>query len=327
MSTSTSRVLLSLVVAATACRRPSDPRPSESGGRVLVSAVVPTGVPLLSMSASELRVVPPKEGWALGRVSWVAVDRAGLVYLIQRGDQADPIVVIDRAGRVVRSWGRGLYVLPHGIRVDLDGNVWTTDASTSIVRKFSPDGTLLLTITVGDVPASCLARARTCGTTDVGFGPNGHVYVTDGYANARVLEYAANGDKVRQWGTPGSGPGQFNLPHSIAIDDGIIYIADRGNSRVQRFDLEGRFLSEWPVPGNPFSLQLANGTLWVDIARREASGTLQPTLAKMELRTGRVLGIGNVPGGHGIAALARGDTIVMDSASTAFLVTVGSPRP
>jgi hypothetical protein len=142
-------------------------------------AASPDSAPSLAGAATEITFIAPHEGWAMGRISWVAADRDGLIYLLQRGDKADPIVVVDRAGRVVRSWGKDLFVVPHGLRIDPKGNVWTTDANTSIVRKFAPDGRLLLTIEVGDVPAACDWPTR--GATDVAFGPNGHVYVADGY--------------------------------------------------------------------------------------------------------------------------------------------------
>src|SRR5262249_31590456 len=151
--------------------------------RALVSAS-----PHLALQGVPLKVQPPSPGWELGTVSWVAVDRRGLFYLIQRGDKADPVIVIDpKSGRVLRSWGKGMYTMPHSIRIDPDGNVWTTDAASSHVIKFSPEGKKLVEIVVGGQPSPC--RNNFCSTTDTAFAPNGHVFISDGYANARVLEY------------------------------------------------------------------------------------------------------------------------------------------
>jgi sugar lactone lactonase YvrE len=88
-------------------------------------------------------------------VSWVAASKDGLTYLLQRGDKADPVIAVDRDGNIVRSWGKGMYTMPHAIRVDPQGNVWTTDASSSMVYKFKPDGTLLMKIEIGGQPAAC----------------------------------------------------------------------------------------------------------------------------------------------------------------------------
>ena len=213
------------------------PDAAETALRSLVSAA-----PRIAQQPAALVVKAPSAGFALGMVSWVAAAADGTVYLLQRGDKADPIVAVAPDGTVRRSWGRGLFVMPHAIRVDPQGNVWTTDAASSHVRKFAADGTSLLDIVVGGQPTPC--RNNFCSTTDIAFAANGHLFIADGYANARILEYTADGTKVREWGSAGTGPGQFNLPHSIQIDTaGVVYVADRENGRVQRFDQSGR------VPG------------------------------------------------------------------------------
>ena len=135
-------------------------------------------------------------------VSWVASDRNGLVYLLQRGDKADPVIVLDRTGKIVRSWGKGMYTTPHAIRIDPQGNVWTTDAASSMVYKFSPEGKTLLQIEVGGQPTPC---GNFCSTTDIAFASDGHLFIADGYRNARILEYSADGKKLREWGSAGTG--------------------------------------------------------------------------------------------------------------------------
>jgi hypothetical protein len=246
-----------------------------------------------------LHAVPPHDGWELGMVSWVAMD-GDRTYLLQRGDKADPVVVLDREGRVVDSWGKGLYQTPHAIRVDPDGNVWTTDAGSSRVIKYSPDGQVLMTLEVGGQPEGC--RGAFCGTTDVAFGPDGRVFISDGYRNARILEYTADGRRIREWGEPGTGPGQFRLPHSIVVDDeGVIYVADRENGRVQRFDLDGNFLGMWTEYGKTFGLQLAPGAVWLATQQRNEPNLSPGWLLKVDQRSGELLGYVHATGVHGIA--------------------------
>ena len=197
--------------------------------------------PMLPFVATPAAPTAPAAGWELGMVSWVAADPNGAMYMLQRGDKADPIIAFDREKRVVRSWGKGLYTTPHALRVDPPGNIWTTDAKTSMVYKFAPDGRMLLEISVGGQPADCTGAF--CGTTDVAFAPNGNVFIADGYRNARILEYTPDDRKLREWGTPGTGPGQFRLPHSIVIDEqGIVYVADA------RERPRPALRSDWPVP-------------------------------------------------------------------------------
>jgi len=243
-------------------------------------------------------------------VSWVASDRNGLIYLLQRGDKADPVVVINRDGRVVRSWGKGKYVMPHSIRIDRDGNVWTTDAATSVVAKFSPQGKQLMTLHVGGQPVDCTNQF--CGTTDVAFGPEGQVYIADGYANGRIVEYTADGRKVREWGRKGSAPGEFNLPHSIVVDeDGIIYIADRENRRVQRFDHAGRWLGTWQTNGSPYSLDISAGVIWISVLPPPEASASKRILVKTERQSGSSIGQIDVTQVHGFAIVSAGGQVLV----------------
>jgi hypothetical protein len=237
---------------------------------------------------TELPVQPRAKGFELGMISWVDVDRKGNIYLLQRGDKADPVVVIDRRGRVLRSWGKGMFKIPHSIRIDPEGNVWTVDAGSSVVLKFTPEGQKLMEIDVGEQPTS--RKSRFAGTTDIAFGPHGRLFITDGYGNARVLEYSADGKRIRQWGTPGSGPGQFRLPHGITIDkDNIIYVADRENGRVQKFDLDGKFLGEWPL-GRTYCVAARGEFIWASMQTIDTPVPSPGWIVKLDRKTGRVLG-------------------------------------
>jgi streptogramin lyase len=261
--------------------------------------------PRLSLESMPLVINPPVPGWELGMVSWLAVDRTGLTYLFHRGDKADPIVAVDGQGKVVRSWGSG-YQTPHSIRIDPDGNVWTTDAKSSLVIKYAPDGTKLLTIAVGGQPANCADAF--CGTTDIAFGPAGRLFVADGYRNARIIEYTADGQRVREWGKPGTGPGEFRLPHSIVVDeDGIVYVADRENARVQRFDLDGKYLGEWPSYGKTFSLALGPGVVWLGTQDPALPNLAPGWVIEVDRRSGKMVGYADATGVHGIHVGASGE--------------------
>jgi hypothetical protein len=262
----------------------------------------------LPMTPGKLAVqAPTTPGWALGMVSWVATSKAGLIYLIQRGDKADPVIVVNRDGKIINSWGKGLYTMPHAIRLDPQGNVWTTDAASSMVYKFKPDGTLLLKIEVGGQPTPC---GGFCSTTDVAFASDGHVFIADGYRNARILEYTAEGQKVTEWGRAGTGPGEFRLPHSIQIDErGIIYVADRENGRIQRFDRTGKFLGEWTQYGKTFGLALARNALWLSTIPR-GPNTAPGWLIKVNRDSGALVGYVGSEGNHGVAVTASGDLLL-----------------
>lgn len=279
--------------------------------------------PQLALQAVEVKVQPPSNGWQLGSVSWIAAGRNGLIYLLQRGQNVDAIVVIDSGGHVLRSWGKGLYTTAHAIRVDPHGNIWTTDAATSMVYKFSPEGRKLMAIAVGGRPSVCMdqqivpeseratAANNFCGTTDVAFAPNGHVFIADGYANNRILEYSPDGHKLNEWGSAGTGPGQFRLPHSIRIDEkGIIYVSDRENGRIQRFDLTGKYLGEWPNLGRIYSLEVSGAVMWIVTQPLELPNGAPGWLLKLDRATGKVLGYADVNGGHGMVALDNGELMI-----------------
>ena len=278
-------------------------KPPDAAEQSLRAAVA--AAPQLTDLAASAITVP---GVELGMVSWVASAKDGTVYLLQRGDKADPVIAIDRAGKVLRSWGKNRYVMPHAIRVDPQGNVWTTDAATSHVTKYSSTGQVLLDIEIGGQPSPC--RNNFCGTTDIAFAANGHLFISDGYANARILEYSADGKKLAEWGTPGSGPGQFVLPHSIQIDPaGLVYVADRENGRVQRFDQTGKYVDEW-VYGKTFGLKADGGFMWLATQPLQQPNFSPGWLLKVDTRTGRIAGWAPSAGNHGMDVTVSGDLLL-----------------
>lgn len=155
------------------------------------------------------------------------------------------VLVLDRmSGALKRAWGSGLFIMPHGLTVDRNGHIWLTDCGLHQVFCFTSDGDLLLQ----------LGEARVAGNdslhfnmpTDVSVTEDGSFYVSDGYGNSRVVKFDSAGHYVMEWGAPGSGEGQFNIPHAIDLDSaGNVYVADRGNRRVQQFDATGHFLRLW----------------------------------------------------------------------------------
>ena len=126
--------------------------------------------------------------------------------------------------------------------------------------------------------------------TDVATSSSGEIFVSDGYRNARILEYTPEGKKIREWGSAGTGPGQFTLPHSIQIDEnGIIYVADRENGRIQRFSLEGRYIGEWGELGKTFSLKITPaGDFWMGTQPRNVPNGSEGWIVKVDRRTGKV---------------------------------------
>lgn len=195
-------------------------------------------------------------------VAGVTEDAQGNVYLVQ--PTRLPVLVFDRNGNYLRGWGNGELLEPHSVRIDADGNVWIPDIRLHQVKKFTPNGTLLQTFGTkkkkGRVQATKLN-----GPTDVAFGLNGDVYITDGYGNSRVVHLSHNGTYLGEWGSHGSDPGEFRTPHSIAVDStGLVYVADRGNSRIQVFNPDGTYLREWETTDTPWGLSItADGKMFV----------------------------------------------------------------
>jgi DNA-binding beta-propeller fold protein YncE len=252
-------------------------------------------------------------GWKFGRVSAVAVNSQREVFVFQRGPNADPIIVFDANGRYLRSWGKGMFGNPHGMRVDRDDNLWVTDNGDHQVMKFSRDGKLLLTL---GIKRKAGTDAKTFDRpTDIAFGRNGDVYISDGYGNSRVVRFSAEGRYIQAWGERGTGPGQFNTPHSVAVDSkGLVYVSDRENNRIQIFDAAGKFLKQWKHLGATQNIFITpHDEMWIITHRDNIENITYDTLAgrimKIELDTGKVLGAMESPG-HWIHAAPSGEIYI-----------------
>ena len=207
----------------------------------------------------------PVPGWAklppgmrLGEVAGIAIDRRDRVFVFNRGP--DPMVVLDRDGNFLSSWGRDLFRRAHGVHIGPDDAIYCTDEGSHSVCKCTLDGRLLMRIGVPDRPARAMSCKPFNRCTHTALAPNGDIYVTDGYGNAAVHKFAPDGRWLRTWGSPGSDPGQFNLPHNIHCDaDGLVYVADRENHRIQVFDGEGRHVAQWHDLHRPSALFMTPG--------------------------------------------------------------------
>ncbi len=200
------------------------------------------------------------EGWSFVEVAGVAVDSRDRVYVFNRGDH--PMIVFDKEGKFLNAWGEGVFKSPHGIFIDKDDILYLSDDGDHTVRIFDTQGNMKSIIGEPGVAAETGYRIDTCPVlyggkpfnrvTNVAKGRNGDLYVADGYGNARVHRFSADGKLITSWGQPGNGPGEFNLPHAIAVDSGgRVYVADRENSRVQIFREDGTFIDAWNWLGRP----------------------------------------------------------------------------
>jgi peptidylamidoglycolate lyase len=146
----------------------------------------------------------------------------------------------EKAGRIINSWGENLFIMPHGLKVDKQNNVWVTDVGLHQVFKFTHEGKLLLKIGEAKVPGKDATHFDM--PTDIAIEDDGSFYVSDGYGNSRVVKFSATGQYLFEWGTKGDKESEFDIPHGITLDkNGNVYVADRENSRIQVFDSSGKF--------------------------------------------------------------------------------------
>jgi sugar lactone lactonase YvrE len=208
----------------------------------------------------------PVENWAKlpagvqwGQVISVEPDAKDNIWVFHRSDPA--ILEFDQTGKLSKSFATGMFVQAHGLFVDREGNIWVTDAQGKPgkghqVFKFSPDGKVLMTL--GKAGVTGTGRDTFNGPSDVVVGNNGDIFVADGHGedtNARIVKFSKDGKFIKAWGKKGSGPSEFDTPHSIVLDSrGRLFVADRGNSRIQIFDQDGKFIDQWKQFGRPSGL-------------------------------------------------------------------------
>jgi peptidylamidoglycolate lyase len=209
-------------------------------------------------------------GRTLGQATGVAVDSHNHVFVFHRAGrewsdpfppepiEASTVIVFDgETGQMLSEWGGNMFVMPHGLSIDAADNIWLTDVGRHQVFKLSHDGDLLLTL--GEERVAGADSEHFNLPTDVAVLKDGSFYVSDGYANTRVVKFSSEGQFQFQWGERGSNEGQFDLPHGIAVDgESRVYVADRSNSRVQVFDREGSFVAQWKSTeiGRPYAVAI-----------------------------------------------------------------------
>lgn len=282
------------------------------------------------------------DGWTYREVAGVAVDKQDRAFVFNRGEH--PVIVFDRDGKFLRSWGEGVIRRAHGITIDADDMVWLTDDLHHTVRKFTPDGKLLLTIGDPDQPAALQGGKPFNRPTHVAICPkSGYLFVSDGYGNSRVHKYAPDAAYVMSWGEPGTDPGQFNLPHNLVTDrDGMVYVADRENHRVQIFDGQGRYQGQWNNLHRPCGLFADRpgglffvGELGSGMPVTEKTPNLGPRVSVLDDKGQRVARFGGqfaseTPGEfiapHGLVVDSRGDVYVGEVSYTGYGQFLDPPR-
>ncbi len=210
------------------------------------------------------------EGRKLGQISAIGIAPDGNIWVADRcsgrgmctASQDSPIFEFDPSGKMLKNFGAGLFVYPHGMWVDKEGNIFVTDAHEAAgkgqqVIKFSPDGKVLLRLgTAGVAGATHDAFEGPCSVVTA---PNGDIFVSDGHENAysRIVKFDKNGKYIKEWGKKGTGPGEFDTPHALAMDSqGRLFVGDRANSRIQIFDQDGKLLEIWRQFGRPSGLYI-----------------------------------------------------------------------
>jgi DNA-binding beta-propeller fold protein YncE len=261
------------------------------------------------------------DGKPLGEAAGIALDSQGRVIVGNRSDV--PVQIYTTDGEFVSAWAYDDFSRVHSVTVGPDGRVYIADDRRHVVRVFSPDGELLRTLGtpgqpsdtgVGDAMPRVVTHAGPPFNlpTNTAVAPDGSLFVSDGYGNARVHHFSADGQLLKSWGEPGSGPGQFNLPHGIAVDkQGRVLVADRENNRIQVFTPDGEFVSEFTGLIRPCDLHVADeGTIYVaELGRSHGRVTiLSPegqVLAQWTIE-------GDIPkaGGHSVTLDGEGNLYV-----------------
>ena len=283
------------------------------------------------------------DGWSFKEAAAVGVDSKDNVYVFNRGEH--PMIVFDREGNFLRSWGEGIFPRAHGITMMPDDTIFCTDDGDHTVRKCTLDGQVLLTLGISGKPAAFMSGDPFNRCTHVAMDPaNGDFYVSDGYGNARVHKYSPDGKLLFSWGESGTGPGQFNIAHNICTDkDGWVYVADRENHRIQVFDKNGKFETQWVDMARPCGLYIDQsgeqrvyvGELGVAIGPNDQAFGLGPRVTIMDIKGNVLARLGDGPESedpgrfiapHGVCIDSRGDIYVGEVSWTHTGSRLSPPR-
>ncbi|MCL1818424.1 MAG: peptidyl-alpha-hydroxyglycine alpha-amidating lyase family protein [Spirochaetaceae bacterium] len=286
------------------------------------------------------------EGWSFFEVVDIAVDPEDKVYVFCRGEH--PLIVFDKDGKFLYSWGEGFFTRPHGITIAEDGSLYCADDRAHVIRKFSPDRQLVFTLGTPGQSAPFHSGEPFNLPTKVALEPGtGAFYVSDGYGNARVHKYSPQGELLFSWGSSGSDPGEFALPHSVCTDrQGRVYVADRENHRIQVFDDTGRYITQWNNMYRPCGLFITRDDPQLALVAEVPPGMafiqdfphLGARISIYDLAGKRLAAFGEaLPGDelpfqfwapHGLTADSRGDLYVGEVSYAHYGLTISSaPQP
>ena len=270
------------------------------------------------------------EGWTYKEATAVDVDSKDRVYVFNRGTV--PMIIFDTQGNILDTWGEGVFSNPHGVTIGPDDEVFCVDNGDSTVRKFTSDGKLLMTLGTPGSGAPPMSGKPFAKPTHVAVEPaTGNFYVADGYSNAVVHKYSPDGNLLFSWGESGTGEGQFNIVHGVVVDsDGWVYIADRENHRIQVFNSEGKYETQWLnmsraaimcLDGGSGSDLMYVGEYFAGIASNDMGTDLGPRVGIYDLSSNLVARVGRESYGeqsgrffspHGIAVDSKGDIYVAE---------------
>jgi len=223
----------------------------------------------------ELKYVfePLDFGMPMNCVADAAVNSKGDIFAMVEGEV--PILVFNSKGKYLYGWGKGVIAGSHGIFIDADDYIYVADSGDHVVMKFTPDGNLLMTIgtrgvhsDTGSINANFKTIKQSAGPfyapSKVSVSPKGEIFVSDGYGNARIHRFSPDGKLIKSWGNPGDKPGEFRVPHGVAIDENDnVYVADRENNRVQIFDVEGNLKTIWENIYRPDGICVSKDLVYV----------------------------------------------------------------
>lgn len=280
------------------------------------------------------------DGWELGEVVDIAVDNQDRVYIFSRGKH--PVMVFEPDGRFIQSWGEGLFTRPHGISIDNNGDLYCADDDGHWIGCFTADGQLLNSIGKRNLGAVAQSGNPFNKPTKVAFDPdNGELVIADGYGNARIHKFSRGGEHLFSWGEYGTDPGHFNLPHSVCTDSvGKVYVADRENHRIQIFDDQGNYLTQWNNMHRPCGLYIADDLIYIgqllsnlsvnaDYPNIGACITIHDLTGKRLARLGDIR-YGEAPGQfiapHGLAVDSQGSIYVGEVSWTAYGQFLDPPK-
>ncbi|MGK7394652.1 MAG: peptidyl-alpha-hydroxyglycine alpha-amidating lyase family protein [Candidatus Cyclobacteriaceae bacterium M3_2C_046] len=205
------------------------------------------------------------QGWLFGEATAIEVNSKGHIFVFNRGDHK--LIEFDEQGNFIKEIGAGneTFAVPHGLKIDHEDNIWTTDIRNHIIIKFSPAGEVLMVLGRKGIAGEFMGKwnySTFNEPTDVAIAPNGDIFVSDGYKNSRVVKFNHKGELLKTWGEAGDQPGQFKIPHTITVHNDKVYVGDRENKRIQIFDTEGNFLDQWTNTGYPYSIKISDNQLY-----------------------------------------------------------------